>query len=593
MVVPTEKKRLRSCVRCRKNKTKCDSLITRPDPCSSCVKKGVECHVDYMSPPQRSREMKVLFDNIRYAKEKITSLGAAYDKLLEEVDVGKDDVDFKKMKNSTRILKILDKFYLFIIDENAGSFYVNNFRVDLSFVKASFEHFRRLIWKTLEIYLKWEDVSDIEREELKEFVSGFDVNYVVENNQLLLLICILNFYFDIPGLNYLEIYDHVVDSYCEGASKNGACSAGLLSRTLLAKLIVGDSFNWHFHSEMFIKHFTVFLFLNVVLYGPQYFMGCFMDRYIRVLESLRKKINFDKNWEVKWVNFYIRLLNLVENNAKLEGASYGDESAFEGMLMEVCEKVDFLSSFICLIKVDQHLIERRKWPFDSLSKKAVQKICDRLDGDLTMEVGTERPSFLEIFFSQLLSLNRLLCLNNNLVCKMTENKMNGFNNDLGVRVGDKEINSPYWCQAEFNFLLKYEKSSPDYAMKLAGAVIGKHVCTLRDESFVDVVKNDLDAYRNQEDMSLRILKSSCLLIWLLYEHAVYYEMLNRVLYYVPFQWNAQLLLENNGLVCESDDQRCKVVNQPSGAGIDQILDRVDWMKESADDVLRKIHGVLD
>lgn len=603
MVVPTEKKALRSCARCRKNKIKCDSSITRPNPCSSCVKKGVECHVDFVNPPQRSQEMKVLFDNIRFAKERISSLCVVYDKFLDEVDVKKSGLKVKKTESPTRVLKILDKFYLFIIDRHAGSFYVNNYRIDLQLVEESFEHLRLLIKKSLELYVKWENVHDVQRKELDSFVSQFRVGSMVENNQLLLLICILNFYFDIPGLDYLEIYDHVVDSYCEGAAKSGSSSSKFLSKSLLAKLVIGDCQSCHFHSELFIKHFTVYLFLHVVLYGPQYFMASFMDRYIRILESLRKKINFDKNWEVKWVNFYIRLLNLVETNVSCEEAWCVDEVGLEVMLHEVKEKNDLLNCFICLVNIDQYLVERREWPLGNFSKTMLHRILNLIGSDMSMDFGEseklERRSFLELFFSQFLSLNKLLCINNKSICDLREQKMNGFNVDFYVQMGERRMESLYGCQAEYDLLKKYEKKSTDYALKLAGAVVGKHRCQLTNEGLVDVVQNDLEAYRNRDDMSLKILKSSCLLIWMLYEHVIYYEMLNRVLYYVPFQWNAQLLLENNGLLCKHGDQRCgedievDTESEKGGAGIDRILDDVDWMKESADDVLRKIHGVLD
>lgn len=597
MVVPSEKKPLRSCARCRKNKIKCDSYARRPEPCSSCVKKGVECHVDYVSPPQRSQEMKVLFDNIKYAKERISSLCVVYDRLLEEAHVGKSDLELRRAGSSTRILKILDRFYLFIIDKDAGSFYVNNYKIDLGMVEECFEHFRKLISKSLEIYVTWDNVRDIEGKEMDFFVSQFSLEAMVEHNQLLLLICILNFYFDIPGLDYLKIYNHVVDSYCYGASKGGTAGSQFLNKTLLAKLMIGDSYGWHFHSEMFIKHFTVYLFLHILLYGPEHFMTCFMDRYIRILESLRKKINFDKNWEVKWVNFYIRLLNLVESRAPSEGGHSVDEVVLEVMLNDVYEKGDPLSCFICLVNIDQYLVERRTWPLGNFSKSVLHRICNRVGGVLAMDfAGSERPSFLELVFSQLLSLNKLLCLNNHFACDLDDQRMNGFNHQVYVEVGDREIAAPYSYQAEYDVFSWYNENDNEYPLKLAGPVVGKHSCRLTRGSLVDIVENDLEAYRNRDDMSLKILKSSCLLIWSLYEHVIYYEMLNRVLYYVPFEWNAQLLLETSGLVCQHNDQRARAKRAKTakaGAGIDRILNNVDWMRESADDVLRKIHGVLD
>lgn len=51
------KKLLKSCVRCRHNKTKCDALQTSPYPCSYCSKKRFVCVFDTLKPSNRSYDL--------------------------------------------------------------------------------------------------------------------------------------------------------------------------------------------------------------------------------------------------------------------------------------------------------------------------------------------------------------------------------------------------------------------------------------------------------------------------------------------------------------------------------------------------------
>lgn len=602
MTAVSDRKPLRSCARCRKNKIKCDSMETRPGPCSSCVRKGVECNVDYVSPPQRSKEMKMLCDNIRFVKDNVSSLCFIYEKHLQDLVVGNYNRSVKAISCPTRVLKILGKFYVFYIDEDAGSLYINDIPIKLSLLTASFDTFRSLLSKLLSIYFKWDGVGDNDYEDTEVFLARFNVRSMIEDNQLLLLICILNFYFDIPGLNFLEIYDHVLESYCQGACKSNDDTSGLLSKSLLAKLIIGDYHNCHFHSELFIKHFTIYLFLHVVLYGTEHFMTSFMDRYIRTLECIRKKINFDKNWEVKWANFYIRLLNLVEMEVGEENSI--DEVELKSMFNGIIDgtECDWTTCFITVVKFNQYLIERKSWPEGEYVRLGLPQVCRKLEDDLKIvsegKELCERRGFLEIFLCQLLNLNHLLSQNNCSVELKDTDCFDGFTYELVDVVGDQHLPGGYLCQNKYRILKKCYTKLNDDSLVFMERSVGKHYWCIGEGNVVDVVKGDFEAYLSHDDMSLKILKSSCRLIWSLYEYAVYYEMLDRVLYYEPFVWDPQLLLENNGLICQNDDNRVKdVIKEEDIDGseepIETILQNVDWIKESADDVLRKIHSVLN
>ncbi|GAV53491.1 hypothetical protein ZYGR_0AI07750 [Zygosaccharomyces rouxii] len=697
----SEKKVLRSCVRCRKNKTKCDSMETRPDPCTSCVRKGVECQLDYVTPPQRSKEMKSLYENIRFASDRISRLCMVYDNFSKKFEIAapkkpRKDVDLNQYP--TRILKVKDQFFSFNLNSFDGSLCINNFRIKNEYLDKCFKNVREIIWGLVKIYFKWEKIGDRHEEKARTFVSEFTARYLLQKNQLLLLLCILNFYYDIPGLRYLNIFQYVIESYYADAFGNGERQdedRNFLSRSALSRIIVGNLGDAQFHSELFIKHFTVFLFLNIIFYGPEYFMNCFMDKYIRTLEFLRKKINFDKNWEVKWVNFYIRLLNLVEGVVPpVEGGKCtvdDEEIEFLFSLVRKDREADgriniTLDCFICLIKFDQYLIERRQWPANSQICKRFGYVCERVNADLlglfgvrrSSEEEMERFTFIELFFTQLLTLNNLLCVNycDGSLGQFTNNGwFNGFNYEVyevipeelmqseGMDVGVH--NGYYWCQSKYDILKKLLKqnksmSVSEFLLLCVEVSVGRHCLRVDGSSNVlEMVNQELEMFHRSDDMHLKILKSSCRLIWLLYEFVVFWDMLNHVIIYEPFVWNSQLVLENNGLVCQNDDRRsCHyskgVADMPHGmdvvdvdneegtepkvdetkgtcnaddaefvggngvvgddvgvklgepeesddvgerlslnGGINRILQNVDWVRESADEVFEKIHNVLN
>lgn len=683
-----EKKALRSCARCRRNKTKCDSLETRPDPCTSCMKKGVECLLDYVSPPQRSKEMRYLYENIRFSNDRIGKLCVVYEDFVKKFKLkqfGGLEGDFNWSQCPTRILKIREEFFSFNLSPVDGSLCINNFRIRSGLLEHSFKNFRKLIWGLIKIYFKWERIDSEHEEKAGRFVSEFEPRCLLEKNQLLILLCILNFYYDIPGVKYLDVFEYVIESYCHGASgiekREGNSDKGrYLSKGGLANIIVGNSPNAQFHSELFIKNFTILLFLNIVLYGPEYFMSCFMDKYIRTLEYLRKKINFDKNWEVKWVNFYIRLLNLVEGVVPfVEGDKYTvDEEEIEFLFSLVRSERESerhinvtLDCFICLVKFDQYLIERRRWPESRRIAMGFEYVCQRLSSDLMGIFGVERGnedarferfSFMQLFFTQLLTLNSVLCVS---YCGTSAGLLechrgcfNGFNfgthevipEEL-VDVGEGEVKvlkEFYWCQSKYDFLKQLLMGNEDMNVSeliflFVEVSVGRHCFSIdEDTDILDIVRRDFERFCGKDDMSLGILKSCCRFVWLLYEFVVFWDMVNRVVVYEPFVWNSQLLLENNGLMCQNGDIRSLhyrdgVVNMPSAmdvvdddregtegkengsevesnvsevgfshplesvggggggsldGGINHILQNVDWVKESADEVFEKIHNVL-
>lgn len=215
-------KPLRSCSRCRKNKVKCDSANTRPDPCTACAKRGLPCTLDYVVPPRRSDELKKIHHSVSMVK-------SCVDRLLSDsmYQDGKA-VTWSQMKKTilkpslipTKIIKIDDSFFVKIMATESCLFF-NNFELDLDDVEEVIFDFL----ETMKVILPFSDSQQLP--------PIHDLSYsLTSTDGILFLVTILNFYFDIPNFDYLRFYDHFV----------GQSAASQL---------------W--------------LFSNVVLYGPSYF----------------------------------------------------------------------------------------------------------------------------------------------------------------------------------------------------------------------------------------------------------------------------------------------------------------------------------
>ncbi|SCW03111.1 LAFE_0G03180g1_1 [Lachancea fermentati] len=555
-----QKKPLRSCVRCRKNKTKCDSICMRPGPCTPCSRKGVECVLDYVAPPQRSKELRVLCDSVDYVRESLDMLCQSYDKLLKEV--GELPSPVKNVKcSSTKVLKIAENSFVVISLDDYG-LKVNDFKIGKESVESAFRDFRRVLSNVLVLYGRWE--SGVEKGFVEgvhdEFLAQYRFDSLFRSNQLLVLLCILNFYFDVPGLDYLLLFDNVVDDYCTLAVDDYG-SGRSFTRKSLAKVVVGTvptSLSTEFHSELFVKRFTLYLFFHVVFYGPAHFLDSFLYKYIKTLENLRKKINFDRNWEVRWVNFYIRLFDLVEHG----GGSV--------------ESWDKSNVFVSMVKSDEEVLGG-----GDLGKEFCN-VVESVYSDLIefYDVDEWRLAFVNLFFTQVVVLNLILCVNRcgGLRDLLESFSFNGFNFDvyeaLTDELHDGEAQEYYLLQGKLRYVNKY------VVLKVIGCSVGEHKATVSESDVYYMIGRDA----RENTQRRNIYKSSCKLIWNLYQLVVYEDMLSKVCSVIPVEWDPQSSLEACGLVAKFNDVRSKEL--PS------ILQDVDWVKESADDVLRKIHGVI-
>ncbi|WEJ96964.1 Transcription factor [Yamadazyma tenuis] len=100
----------KSCARCRKHKTRCDSIIRNPLPCSSCAKRNLECFLDIISSnPKRTsndvlekldmevNSLKESVDHLIYKKSILINLLIKQNPSISEIQncLELDDYDIK------------------------------------------------------------------------------------------------------------------------------------------------------------------------------------------------------------------------------------------------------------------------------------------------------------------------------------------------------------------------------------------------------------------------------------------------------------------------------------------------------------------
>lgn len=79
-LIPT-KKQLRSCMRCRQHKIKCNYSETSPDSCTSCQKRQTDCKIQPLIPVRRSNIIKKLSNDVNSLKAMVDFLIKREEKL--------------------------------------------------------------------------------------------------------------------------------------------------------------------------------------------------------------------------------------------------------------------------------------------------------------------------------------------------------------------------------------------------------------------------------------------------------------------------------------------------------------------------------
>ncbi|CUS25100.1 LAQU0S27e00100g1_1 [Lachancea quebecensis] len=381
------RKALRSCVRCRKNKIKCDLQDRRPGSCSPCSRRGIECSVDYVVPHQRSQELINLFQNVEEVKRCMGSLASNYEKFARE-HVPHCSERMKDISSSvgSKVLKLDDGEFI-IVCLRAEGLLVNNYLIERVDIEHTLKEFQEVVGTLLQLYERPDcGRSCVNESVIDESVGKYTVENLFHSEQLPFLLCMVNFYFEVPGLEYNKLFDRILNDYCFMATEDEKRGKTFDRRTL-SKLIIGNSNNdtsFLFNGEMFIKKFTLYLFYHIVIYGVGHYMEAFMDKYIRTLENVRKKVNIEKNWEVKWVNFYIKVFGLMDR------------------MEEVLDLGEENDPFLKLLEYDSRILQNEKLiegKFECFMEQCYY------DMEPLLRRGSYRVPFVKEFMAQFLTLN--------------------------------------------------------------------------------------------------------------------------------------------------------------------------------------------
>lgn len=415
------RKALRSCVRCRKNKIKCDLQEKRPGSCTPCSRRGMDCYVDYVVPHQRSQELINLFQNVEDIKRSMGKLTSNYEKIARE-HVPLFCMNRQGFSSSvgSKVLKLAEGEFIIIALSGEG-LRVNNYLINREDIEVALKDFQDVVGTLLQLYERPDcGRSCVNETVIDESVGKYTVENLFHSEQLPFLLCVVNFYFEIPGLKYNELFDTILEDYCFMAVEDEK-SGKNFDRKTLSKLIIGHSsndFNFLFNGEMFIKKFTLYLFYHIVIYGVRYYMDCFMEKYIRTLENVRKKVNIEKNWEVKWVNFYIKVFGLMDN------------------MKEVLELGEENDPFLKVLEYDS-LIVNSDISVDTRFPD-VLKQCHQ-DVEPLLRRGHMRIPFVKEFMAQFITMNYFVanlkfkkCLN-----EMESMKYTGFNTKVISELGSE------------------------------------------------------------------------------------------------------------------------------------------------------------
>lgn len=414
---------LKSCIRCRKHKTKCDASEKTPNPCSSCAKKGIQCKIDYVLPPQRSDNLKNLVGHVETIKTNYELLENYYTKISSKlnikvesfedwkakvkpqhvpVDVEDDSQNTEcESKSSYNLIKLSDGSFISmnLIEDN--KLLINNKIIDIDqfqeklrklSTRLSFLHktTKTTNSKNLQglsspptltpesgdestncytddnssiaspisvlnnsnlgidicqlgtgltlpqkhVETNFTPVSDTKAKlsEFELFDLKFDVLELFSVNKFLLILLVGFYYPDtynsINGLNYNLFLSDYLNSYYQIIENQNRASNSSTYSSFLINSIPGYHLVFNkdqlkdlidceiFNSEVYLKKIIQVLFLNVLIYGLDEHFKILKD-FIKFVEkninSNRKKINFEKNEDLKFIDRYIKLFDIFEN----------------------------------------------------------------------------------------------------------------------------------------------------------------------------------------------------------------------------------------------------------------------------------------
>lgn len=384
---------LKSCIRCRKHKTKCDAHKRQPGACSSCEKKGVPCKIDYVLPPQR-------FDNLKHIISQVDQVQSDYDKLESRylamfASLGIEVPSFEEWRDnklsqlsecpeedeeevdSISLIKLSDGSFISMNYMNQEQLLINNKIISIPDLESKLIGLVKkldFLYSTIapessqittSMALNYESdtqsqhssssessiasprsihnsplhrstspstsTSTLHQNSLQWFDIDFHVSELFRVNKFLLVL-LVSFYYPTDTLlpsytvflsDYLNSFYQIIESQSKSLTSSTysnhllnsiipGCS--VFDKQQLRELVDAEVFN----SDVYLKRLTQILFLNVLLFGIDDNLRIMNDfvRFVEVSINLnRKKINFDKSRDLRFIESFVRLWNVFSGDS--------------------------------------------------------------------------------------------------------------------------------------------------------------------------------------------------------------------------------------------------------------------------------------
>lgn len=543
---PDSVKTFRSCDRCRKSKIKCDSTDRYPESCTHCLHKNVKCEISVMGKPFRckptTKDFHTLYNSINDLNELMTCLQEQNGDFPTSKH---EDIAQKHGGNKILALPVFDSTTLLTkeivinLRYDNEMFYINNYSINTAELDKIMHLYNiTLISDYINIYKTWH--HDPLFGDSEHAVSDLNVDWrkLFTNNELLQLLIILNFYIDIPFVDFQfqDLLNTLITLYT-GQDKSLEKGSSSLFAQYVPYIIDAEHFDIskklssNLTSDYFIKNFTKILLTILSLNGPTV-----NDNLYSVAMKLLhlKKIDYIKHWDLKFYKFIVstvfahcRKTNCAEKEELdnilifLQNGGWKNTQSSESRG----------HAFQYLIGYDEKLVKRDTVSLESeaMFEKSFVEVYTSLKSSTTIfTLSTQlRLSYVQMFLCQLVSLNLIYYTNKTGdFTYMDDFKMskkgtllfNGWNYET-----PKNESSYHHSQYQINAIhQKYEKeTTTKKLLNLMTLPICKNhepALEVKDLGLLDVVSWELHTGTN-------IMKSADFFIFHLYKEIIQRQML--------------------------------------------------------------------
>lgn len=316
-------KLLKSCIRCRKHKIKCDAFDKNPNPCSSCLKKKIQCKIDYVLPPQRSDNLKDLINQVSYLKFQINKLNTHYSTLSKNLNLNLPNYEKWKLVND------IEENNLNLIKLSNDCFISLNLTKDYLIINENYINLAELNSNLQKLKNKLKTFFDLFNVDLSVFEFEFDIERLFDSNKFNLLVLTkflypnLNFNFNIFLDSYLSSYYSITNQLNINSNSSTYSSnlnfllnnnSSIFNKSKLSNLINSEIFN----SEVFLKKLINLFFLNHLLNNDLNNDLFNLIKFVKqTINNNRKKLNFDKNLNLKFIENFLNFLNFKNTSIEL------------------------------------------------------------------------------------------------------------------------------------------------------------------------------------------------------------------------------------------------------------------------------------